>query len=663
MHVSIADLLGTAQQFTHAGRPALAASLYRDWLTQNPDAPLRNAIFFNYGVVLSSIGDIAGAAAAFQEAIRSNPAFLPPYINLGSIQEQLGAPEQALTLWSHVTASLAGVTGEAIDYKVAALKQSALLLESRKRLAAAEDSLRQIIDLRQHQRDVIQHWISLRQRQCKWPLLHSVGGLGPRDLLRHMAPLTAASYADDPLLQLASAAAYCREDVGRPNRPIPEAPPVAWRGRLRIGYLSSDLRGHAIGYLMADMLRHHDRNAFEIFVYYCGIPQEDGIKQRICGQAEHWCSITELGDDAAFRRIRDDRIDILIDINGHTRSARTRLLAMRPAPAIVNWLGFAGSMGSAYHHYIIADSTIIPEDSELFYSEKVLRLPCYQPTDPHRLVADTTPTRGEAGLPDDAVVFCCFNGSQKITPFGFGRWMEILRQVPNSVLWLLKGAEEVDVQLRALATAEQIAPERLVFAPLLGNAEHLARYALADLFLDTAPYGAHTTASDALWMGVPVLALQGRCFASRVCASLVRAAGVPELICNSPKEYVARAVALGRDQPRLAAYRRQLLDSRSTSLLFDTPRLVREMEQLFRGIAADIAAGMVPIPDLTNLDTYLDIGACLDHESVEFSFLPEYAELYWRALTERHAFASLPRDQRLWRGSRAPDALPLSVAA
>jgi predicted O-linked N-acetylglucosamine transferase (SPINDLY family) len=653
-------LLGTAQQFAHAGRPALAASLYRDWLAQHPDAPLRHAICFNYGVVLSSIGDATGAAAAFQEAIRSNPAFLPPYINLGSIQEQLGAPEQALALWNHVATSLAGVTGEAVGYKIAALKQAALLLESRKLLVAAEESLRQIIELRQDQRDVVQHWISLRQRQCKWPLLQPVGGLGPRELLRRMAPLTAASYADDPLFQLASAAAYCREDVGQPNPPLPEAPAKAGRRRLRIGYLSSDLRGHAIGYLMADMLRHHDRAAFEVFVYYCGIPQEDATKQRIRHQAEHWCSITELDDASACRRIHDDQIDILIDINGHTRSARTRLLALRPAPAIVNWLGFAGSMGSAYHHYIIADGTIIPEGSELYYSEKVLRLPCYQPTDRHRVVADAVPTRAEAGLPDEAMVYCCFNGSQKITPFGFRRWMEILRQVPHSVLWLLKGAEEVDVQLRALAAAEGIAPERLVFASLLGNAEHLARYALADLFLDTAPYGAHTTASDALWMGVPVLTLPGRCFASRVCASLVRAAGVPELVCHSPAEYVARAVTLGHDRSRLAAYRRHLLDGRETSLLFDTPRLVREMEQLFRGIAADIAAGTVPVPDLTNLDAYLDIGAGLDHVAVEFSFLPDYAELYRRGLAERHAFTPLPRDQRLWRD---PGAAPLGIAA
>ena len=665
-NISIAELLGNAQQLVHSGRTALAASLYRDWLAQHPDAPLRHAVCFNYGVVLTTLEDLAGAAAAFQEAIQRSPAFLPPFINLGSIFERLGAPEQALALWSHVTASLAGVTSDTVTYKATALKQMAQLQESRKLLAAAEDSLRQIVELGQHQNDVVQHWINLRQRQCKWPLLEPLGGLGRRELLRTMAPLSLANYADDPLLQLAGAARYCQEDIGQPTASRTSMSVATLRprqGRLRIGYLSSDLRDHAIGHLTADMFHLHNRGAFEIFVYYCGIPQEDATQRRIRDQVEHWCSITELDDDAALSRILDDRIDILVDVNGHTRSARTRLLARRPAPVVVNWLGFPGSMGSPYHHYIIADDVIIPEGSEIYYSEKVLRLPCYQPNDRNRMVADAVPSRHAAGLPAEAMVFCSFNGTQKVTPFGFARWMEILRQVPDSVLWLLKGAEEMDVRLRALAAAAGVAPERLVFAPMLGNAEHLARYALADLFLDTTPYGAHTTASDALWMGVPVLTLPGRSFASRVCASLVCAAGVPELVCASPAEYVARAVALGHDRPLLAAYRQRLLDSRGTSLLFDVQRLVRELERLFHGMWADFTADRLPQPDLGNLGAYLEAGAGLDHDSAEFSFVPDYEARYRQALTERHAYSLLPGDQRLWRPPASANAARLGVAA
>ncbi|WP_149535313.1 O-linked N-acetylglucosamine transferase, SPINDLY family protein [Siccirubricoccus phaeus] len=655
-HVSLAELLTTAQGFVQGGRPGLAASLYRDWLGQAPEAPLRHIVCFNYGLVLSQLGDVGAAAAAFQEAIRLKPDFLPPFLAFGSLHEKLGSAVQALGCWGHVANSLAAVTGDAIQYKATALKQSARLLEDSKRLGEAEAMLRGIIELGQPPRDVVQHWLSLRQRQCRWPVAEPVGALDRTALLAAMAPLTAANYADDPLLHLAAAAAHCRLDSGQPKTlPFPPAPRPSGLGqrRLRIGYLSSDLRNHAIGYLMADMLRHHDRGAFEIFAYYCGIAPEDGIKQRIRGQVEHWTSIAEMDDAAAFRRIREDGIDILVDINGHTRSARTRLLSLRPAPAIVNWLGYAGSMGSAFHHYIIADPVIIPSGSEHYYSEKVLRLPCYQPTDPQRVVAAQVPSREEAGLPEDATVFCCFNGPQKITPFLFRRWMEVLRQVPGSVLWLLKGAEEVDTRLKSLAAAEGIAPGRLVFAPLADNPSHLARYALADLFLDTTPYGAHTTASDSLWMGVPVLTQPGRSFASRVCASLVTAAGLPELVMGSAAEYLATAIALGRDRSLLAALRRKLLEGRGTALLFDPARLVRAMEGLFRSIAADLAADELPVPDLTNLETYLEIAGELDHEAVEFTGLADYAARYRAALAARHEFAPLPADSRLWPGAAA----------
>jgi predicted O-linked N-acetylglucosamine transferase (SPINDLY family) len=658
---SITKLLGTAQTHAAAGRLAEAAALYRDWLAGNAESPFRHAALFNHAVVLSNLGAVQDAALALQEAVRVRPDFLPAHINLGVMLERLGASDQAYAHWNQVTSALAAVNGESVGHKAAALKLSASLLEGRKLLAQAEAALRQMIELGQHPADVVQHWIALRQRQCTWPLLEPVGPFDRAALLRRMAPLSLANYADDPLLQLAGAAAYARDEVGRPSPGgiAQHAMPQARPGRLRIGYLSSDLRDHAIGYLTADMFHRHDRDAFEVFLYYCGIPGEDATKARIRDQAEHWIDITLLDDDAALALMLRDGIDILVDINGHTRSARTRLLARRPAPVIVNWLGFAGTMGTPYHHFIIADATIIPPGHEIYYTERVLRLPCYQPTDRHRIVAEA-PSREAMGLPEDATVFCSFNGAQKIAPFLFARWMEILRAVPGSVLWLLKGAEEVDVRQRALAASAGIDPARLVFAPFAPNAEHIARYALADLFLDTAPYGAHTTASDALWMGVPILTMPGRGFASRVCASLVRAAGIPGLVCSTPAEYTARAIALGRDRLRLAMYRDQLLASRHTSLLFDTARFVSEMEGLFRRIWAEACSGRLPTPELTNLDTYLEIGARLDHDSVEFSQIADYHARYRAALAERHDFAPLPWDSRLW---RAPDAVALEDAA
>lgn len=657
----VAELFGTAQAFAASGQLALAESLYRDWLARHPDAPLRHAVCFNHGVVLTALQDWAGAAQSFAEAIRVQPGFLPPYINLGTVLERFGEAAAALTHWDHVIAALGAVQGESVAHKATALKLRAQLLESRKQLAPAEDALRQIIELGHAPRDVVQHWISLRQRQASWPLLEPVGPLQRHDLLRVAAPLSLANYADDPILQLAGAAAYCRDEFGMPGefRTSGDFAELARprQRRLRIGYLSSDLRGHAIGYLTAEMFGLHDRGAFEIYVYYCGIPQDDTTKQRIRSQVEHWVDIAPLDDDAALRRLLEDRIDILVDVNGHTRGARTRLLSRRPAPVIVNWLGFPGTMGSAFHHYIIADGFIIPPGDEHHYSEAVLRLPCYQPNDRQRVVAEPPP-RAALGLPDDAVVFCSFNGTQKITPFVFARWMAILRDMPGSVLWLLQGSDDVDVRLRERAAAAGVAPERLVFAPMLGNAEHVARYARADLFLDTSPYGAHTTASDALWMGLPVLTTPGRCFASRVCASLVRAAGLSDLVMPSHAAYVERAVALGRDRPLLAAYRERLRQGRDGALLFDTPLLVRTLEALFREMWAAFVAGRLPTPSLVNLDAYLEIGAGLDHDGREFG--GDVDAPYRQGLALRHAFSPLPFDRRLW---PAPAMLPRAAAA
>ncbi|MDR3415221.1 MAG: hypothetical protein P4L83_03455, partial [Nevskia sp.] len=370
-----------------------------------------------------------------------------------------------------------------------------------------------------------------------------------------MSPLSMAAYTDDPMLQLAAGWNYNRRDVGAPGVPFPSLAEARREGRLRIGYLSSDLREHAVGFLMAEVFELHAREEVETFAYYCGPPATDALHQRFRDSAEHFIDLAGMDGATAAARIAADGIQILVDVNGYTREGRTKLLALRPAPVIVNWLGYPGSMGSPYHHYIVADETIIPPGDEIYYSEKVLRLPCYQPNDRQRAVAPPRQDRAAAGLPEDATVFCCFNGLHKITRFTFARWMRILDGVPGSVLWLLGSNEVPHQRLREAAAAQGIAPERLVFADKLAHPDHLARYPLADLFLDTTPYGAHTTASDALWMGVPVLTFLGRSFPARVCASLVRAAGMPELVCETAEDFVATAVRLGCDRERLAALR------------------------------------------------------------------------------------------------------------
>ncbi|MBV8650223.1 MAG: glycosyl transferase, partial [Alphaproteobacteria bacterium] len=305
------------------------------------------------------------------------------------------------------------------------------------------------------------------------------------------------------------------------------------------------------------------------------------------------------------------------------------------------------------HHYVIADDWIIPRDHEIYYSERVLRLPCYQPNDRKRVVALQRPSRRDTKLPESGTVFCCFNGAHKISRFTFERWLTILSRVPGSVLWLLSSTEIAHEALRRFARERGIAPERLVFADKMANAAHLARYPLADLFLDTAPYGAHTTASDALWMGVPVLTLSGRSFAARVCGSLVRAAGLPELICETPEDYVDRAVALGRDAALLRQYRERLAAGRDACTLFDTPRLVRGLEDLYRQAWTEYREERLPRPDLRNLDVYLELGGEENHDEVEVQAIKDY-RAWWRAkLARRNRFRPVSPDGRLWTDNAA----------
>ncbi|OAI23359.1 glycosyl transferase, partial [Methylosinus sp. R-45379] len=549
----------------------------------------------------------------------------------------------------------AAVNGESVAHKLSALQQTGRVLESLNKDEAAEDALRQILEIDPKRQEVVQHWIALRQRQCKWPVVQPSERVSLADLANGISSLSLANHADDPMFQLAKAHHYEKRSIGRPKRGLPERslraaePKRARKQRLRIGYVSSDLREHAVGFAMTDVLESHDRAHFEIYAYYCGIARNDPTRERIAAAVDRWTDINGMDDETAAKKIAEDEIDILVDLNGYTKDARTKVFSLRPAPIIVNWFGFPGTMGSPYHHYIIADPVIIPEGAEIYYSEKVARLACYQPNDRKRVVAPQRPTRVEAGLPEDAFVYCSLNGMQKLTALTFDRWARILTAVPDSVLWLLTGTEQTNARVREEAKARGVAPERIVFAEKMANPYHLARYPLADLFLDNFPYGAHTTAADSLWMGVPIVTFAGRSFASRVCASLVRAAGVGELACASAEDYIALAIELGKDRRKLAGLRDRLANVRETSLLFDTPRLVGDLETLYRDMWRDYESGELPRPDLRNLDIYHEIGLDLDLEKMELLSDADYRTLYQRKLAEWDAAYPIEPDARMWR--------------
>ncbi len=365
--------------------------------------------------------------------------------------------------------------------------------------------------------------------------------------------------------------------------------------RIRIAYLSSDFYNHATSFLSAELFGLHDRTAFEIFAASYGPDDQSAIRSRIASSCDEFMEVRGSSDREIARALRAREIDILVDLKGYTAWARAEILAYRPAPVQVNYLGYPGTMGVPLVDYIIADRFLIPAEERPFYSESVVYLPdSYQVNDRRRVVAAASSARSAWGLPDDAFVFCSFSNAWKITAPLFEVWMRLLQAIPGSVLWLLEGNPCSDENLRNAAHSRGIARERLVFSPRAPNAAHLERHRHADLFLDTTPVNAHTSASDALWCGVPVVSWAGRSFASRVAGSVLHAVRSAEMIAASLEEYARLALSLAHDRERLRAIRARLLQERETLPLFDTPVFCRHLESAYQRMWAMQQSGEAP---------------------------------------------------------------------
>lgn len=658
--LSLMDLFKFAEAFSAEGRRAEAVELYKTWLAFNESQPGQQMVYFNYSVTLRQLNDLPGSINAMRAALKVDPMFGPAHINLGRAYEDAGAAPQAIQQWKSFVESTDESTADRMSYRFMALQHIGRVMENAGLLDDAEAVMWQAMELRPDKPETGQHWSAIRQRQCKWPILIPSNHITMRQMVDAMSPLTLGCYSDDPMFQLARAYVYNNGFVGRLDiKDFPRGRVKQKTGtgqRLRIGYVSSDLRDHAVGFALREVLEFHDKTSVEIHAYYCGDPvANDETQTRMKAAVDSWHDIGTLTDEAAARQIAKDEIDILIDVNGYTKHARTKIFAYRPAPVIVNFCGYPGSMGSPFHQYMIADAQIVPVESEIYYSEKVLRIACNQPIDRKRTIAEK-PTRASVGLPEDAFVFACFNGMQKITSGTFDQWMKILTATPDSILWLLSGNEKADQRLRDLAQAAGIASERIIFAPKAGNAQHLARIAVADLFLDTFPYGAHSTAGDALTVGLPVLTFPGKSFAARFCSSVVAATGVPELICTGPEDYVDKAIAYAKEPTTLKQVRDKLQANRETSALRDIPGLARRLEELFWQMQGEAERGEAPVPDLRNLDVYYEIGTELVLENLEFVDEQTYRNRYLEKLREWNAFAAIPHDIRLWTSDGSNDA-------
>jgi predicted O-linked N-acetylglucosamine transferase (SPINDLY family) len=365
--------------------------------------------------------------------------------------------------------------------------------------------------------------------------------------------------------------------------------------KIRIGYLSGEFREQATAHLLVGVLENHDSTQFEIYAFDNGWDDRSEVRRRIVGSVHDVVDISQLDDSKATAAICEKQIDILINLNGYFGEHRLQVFARRPAPVQVNYLGFPGTLGAHYIDYIIADRHVIPEGHEGFYTEKVVHLPnCYQANDGSKKIGSQLFNRQKCGLPESGFVFCCFNNNYKILPQMFDCWMRLLFKVEGSVLWLLEDSETAASNLKKEAAARGLNPERLIFAPRIPLQEHLSRHRLADLFLDTLPYNAHTTASDALWTGLPLLTQIGDTFPGRVAASLLNAVGLPDLVTATQHEYEGLAIELAANPEKLATIKNRLSQNRLTEPLFNTRLFTRHIERAYEAMYERLQAGLPP---------------------------------------------------------------------
>ena len=547
----LGQVIQMAEQLLRTGRAQDAAGLYAVW-GRGAQAAERHVAFFNQGVIHLNLGDLASAEAAYRQSLEVAPNFSQARINLGLMLERQGLFNDALAQWAQVQDDVA--------MQVVALNHSARMLESRRQYAQAEDLLTQSLQLNPHQPDAIQHWVHLRQKQCKWPVMQAMPGVSVHQMLTHTSPLAMLSLHDDPALQMLAAKLFVQRKYNLPmTRLCPEQGYT--HSRVRLGYLSGDLCTHAVGLLLAELFESHDRERFEVFAFDYSFEDGSPYRARLKQSLEHFVSIQGMNDAQAAQCIAAHEIDILIDLHGLSLGARPGILAQRPAPHQGTYLGFMGTTGFPWLDFVVTDRFALPESLVPFYSERPLYVEGSLLPMNHEPVAVSTETRHDLGLPEDAWVLCCFNNVYKFNPTLFGVWMRVLEQIEDAVLWVLDDNDSATAQIQQHVISHGISPDRVVFAKRTSHANYRARLQLADLYVDTTPYNAGSTARDVLDAGLPMVTLSGNTVVSRMAGSLLHALGMDDLIAHDVPTYEAKILALAQDRARLASLRHTLLQS------------------------------------------------------------------------------------------------------
>jgi protein O-GlcNAc transferase len=527
----------------------------------------------NMGIALKDKGDLEAAIDSYKQALKIKPDYADAYNNMGGALQNKGDPDAAIDSYK-----------QALKIKpdfVEAFYNMGNSLEKKGELQAAIDSFKQALKIKPDYQASLARKLHLQSHICDWAGLEQdssqIGLLGTKK--EPVEPWGLLAFEDSPALHRIRSEIFTVSLYGN-IQPLKAAPrPNEKPKKLRIGYFSADFHLHPVAYLIAKVLEVHDRNQFEIYGYSIGPTVDDNMRKRITKSLDVFINVKGMNDREIALLARNDKIDIAIDLTGYTNNNRAGIFAYRAAPVQMNYLGYPVTMGADFIDYIIADLVLIPSGNEHYYSEQILRLPhSYMPADNSRKISVRQMSRYEMGLPEAGFVFCCFNNNYKISPREFDMWMGILLKVEGSVLWLRNSNAWSEDNLCMEAEIRGVDPSRLIFAGRVPMEEHLARHKLADLFLDTFNVNAHTTASEALWAGLPIVTMAGKGSTSRAAASLLTAVGLPELITQTEKDYETLILQLANHPEQLTQIRQKLADNRLSTPLFDTELYTKHLE-------------------------------------------------------------------------------------
>lgn len=574
--MSLGQLFEYAEQLQLSGQQDRVLQLYEAWLAHTKDANKHMALF-NQGSLFQSLGQTDKAVQAYKECLSIAPRFGQAYINLGLILEKQGLRDQALEIWSGLVGMRYLKDPPATDMLVMALNHIGRVHEDLRQYVLAEQAMEQSLALNPHQKGVIQHWVHIRQKSCKWPVNKSLPGISANDMLMATSPLAMLALSDDPVQQLLTSYAFVERTYGFSQEYLSKGRKYRHE-RLRIGYVSGDLCVHAVGLLLPELFENHDKSQFDIYAY--DYSPEDGTphRERLKKAFTAWRNIHALKDRQVADLVLTDEIDILIDLHGLSSGARPGIFALHPAPTQGTYLGFIGTTGMPWFDFVITDAYALPPALEPYFTENPLHVEgSFIPIN-----ADSEPVvpvhRAEFGLPEDAFVMTAFGNVYKINPDMFACWMRLLRRIPNAVLWLMDDNARTTESLKAEAQKHGMAADRLIFTTRSAHSQYRAKLALSDVFLDSFPYNCGSTTRDVLNAGVPLVTLSGKTMVSRMGGSILTSLNLMEWIAHDLQAYEDKVVTLSQDPAQLGLIKKDL-KSRIAKVQLQPNRLTQSIEK------------------------------------------------------------------------------------